>query len=105
MVDLDCISGIYVNDGDGILYGVDFVFNVIIFEGFYVSVIYFYNDVVVDWKDGFGDVVVEFSCEYVVMLGLIWEISDCWKFVGWYKYFLGRLDDIFIVYEDVLGLG
>jgi hypothetical protein len=105
VVDLDRSNGTFANIGDGTSYGVDIVVNGTIIEGLYASATYSYNDAVVDQKDGRGDVIDEFSREYVATLGLTWEISDRWKVAGRYKYLSGRPDDEFIIHSDVLGQG
>ncbi|GAB3280059.1 TonB-dependent receptor [Parahaliea aestuarii] len=105
VVDLDRVSGTSANIGDGTSYGVDFVVNGTIREGIYTTATYSYNDVVIDRKDGRGEVAADFNREHVATLGLTWEISDRWKVAGRYKYLSGRPEDDFIIHADVLGAG
>jgi hypothetical protein len=105
VVDLDRVSGTFANIGDGTSYGVDVVVNGTISEGLYSTATYSYNDVVIDRKDGRGDVAADFSRKHVATLGLTWEINDRWKVAGRYKYLSGRPDDDFIIHSDVLGAG
>lgn len=105
VVDLDRVSGTSANIGDGTSYGVDIVVIGTIREGIYASSSYSYNDIVIDRKDGRGDVAADFSREHVATLGLTWEINDRWKVAGRYKYLSGRPEDDFIVHSDVLGAG
>jgi len=105
VVDLDRASGTFANIGDGTSYGVDVVVNGTIREGLYTTATYSYNDIVVDRKDGRGEVPADFSREHVATLGLTWEINDRWKVAGRYKYLSGRPDEEFIIHSDVLGPG
>jgi hypothetical protein len=105
VVDLDRTSGTFANIGDGTSYGVDIVVNGTIRQGLYTTASYSYNDIVIDRKDGRGDVPADFSRKHVATLGLTWEISDRWKVAGRYKYLSGRPDDEFIIHSDVLGEG
>ena len=104
-VDLDRVSGTFANIGDGTSDGVDIVVNGTIREGIYATATYSYNDVVIDRKDGRGDVAADFSRKHVATLGMTWEINDRWKVAGRYKYLSGRPDDEFIIHSDVLGAG
>ncbi|WP_337841503.1 TonB-dependent receptor [Rheinheimera sp.] len=105
VVDLDRASGTFANIGDGTSYGVDIVVNGTIREGLYTTATYSYNDIVIDRKDGRGEVAADFSREHVATLGLTWEINDRWKVAGRYKYLSGRPYDDFIIHSDVLGPG
>ncbi|WP_211224510.1 TonB-dependent receptor [Marinimicrobium agarilyticum] len=105
VVDLDRTSGTFSNMGDGTSYGVDFVVNGMIREGLYTTATYSYNDIVIDRKDGRGEVAANFSRKHVATLGLTWEINDRWKVAGRYKYLSGRPDEEFIIHSDVLGPG
>ena len=105
VVDLDRVSGTFANIGDGTSDGVDIVVNGTIREGIYATATYSYNDVVIDRKDGRGDVAADFSRKHVATLGMTWEINDRWKVAGRYKYLSGRPDDEFIIHSDVLGAG
>jgi len=105
VVDLDRVSGTFANIGEGTSYGVDVVLNGTIREGIYTTATYSYNDVVIDRKDGRGEVAADFSREHVATLGLTWEINDRWKIAGRYKYLSGRPDETFIIHADVLGAG
>ncbi|UZJ45102.1 TonB-dependent receptor [Marinimicrobium sp. C6131] len=105
VVDLDRTSGTFANRGEGTSYGVDFVVNGTIREGIYATATYSYNDIVIDQKDGRGEVAADFSRKHVATLGLTWEISDRWKVAGRYKYLSGRPDEEFIIHSDVLGPG
>lgn len=105
VVDLDRVSGTFANIGEGTSYGVDVVLKGTIREGIYTTATYSYNDVVIDRKDGRGEVAADFSREHVATLGLTWEINDRWKIAGRYKYLSGRPDEIFIIHADVLGAG
>lgn len=105
VVDLDRVSGTFANIGDGTSYGVDVVLKGTIREGIYTTATYSYNDVVIDRKDGRGEVAADFNREHVATLGLTWEINDRWKIAGRYKYLSGRPDETFIIHADVLGAG
>lgn len=105
VVDLDRARGTFANKGEGTSYGVDIVVKGTIREGVYATATYSYNDIVIDQKDGRGDVVADFNREHVATLGLTWEISDHWKIAGRYKYLSGRPDEIYIIHADVLGAG
>lgn len=105
VVDLDRVSGTFANIGDGTSYGVDVVTRGTIRDGIYATATYSYNDVVIDRKDGRGEMPADFNREHVATLGLTWEINDRWKIAGRYKYLSGRPDEIFIVHSDVLGAG
>ena len=85
--------------------GVDIVLNGTIHEGLYTTATYAYNDIVIDQKDGRGELAADFSRKHVATLGLTWEINDRWKVAGRYKYLSGRPDDNFIIHSDVLGAG
>ena len=74
-------------------------------EGIYTTATYSYNDIVIDQKDGRGELAADFSRKHVATLGLTWEINDRWKVAGRYKYLSGRPDDHFIIHSDVLGPG
>ncbi|MDR7088519.1 TonB-dependent receptor [Cellvibrio fibrivorans] len=103
--DLDRASGTFANMGDGTSYGVDFVAKGTIRDGLYATATYSYNDIVIDRKDGRGDLAADFSREHVATLGLTWEINDRWKIAGRYKYLSGRPGEEFIIHSDVLGPG
>jgi len=105
VVDLDRASGTFANIGDGRSYGVDIVITGTIREGIYTTATYSYNDIVIDQKDGRGELAADFSRKHVATLGLTWEINDRWKVAGRYKYLSGRPDDEFIIHSDVLGAG
>lgn len=105
VVDLDRASGTFANRGDGTSYGVDLVLQGTIREGLYATTTYSYNDIVIDRKDGRGELAADFSREHVATIGLTWEINDRWKVAGRYKYLSGRPDDEFIIHSDVLGAG
>lgn len=105
VVDLDRARGTFANKGDGNSYGVDVVLKGTLREGFYATATYSYNDVVIDRKDGRGDVVADFNRKHVATLGLTWEISDRWTIAGRYKYLTGRPDEIYIIHANVLGAG
>lgn len=105
VVDLDRARGTFANMGDGTSYGVDLVLKGTIREGVYATATYSYNDVVIDRKDGRGEVAADFNREHVATLGLTWEINDRWKIAGRYKYLSGRPDETFIIHADVLGTG
>lgn len=105
VVDLDRASGTFANRGDGRSYGVDFVLTGTIREGIYSSATYSYNDIVIDQKDGRGELAADFSRKHVATLGLTWEINDRWKIAGRYKYLSGRPGEVFIIHSDVLGAG
>lgn len=105
VVELDRVNGTFANIGDGTSYGVDFVVKGMIREGLYTTATYSYNDIVIDRKDGRGDLAADFSRKHVATLGLTWEISDRWKIAGRYKYLSGTPDDEFIIHSDVLGPG
>ncbi|RDV24233.1 TonB-dependent receptor [Alteromonas aestuariivivens] len=103
VVDLDRVSGTFANMGDGTSYGIDIVVNGTIREGIYATATYSYNDIVIDRKDGRGEVAADFSREHVATLGLTWEINDHWKVAGRYKFLSGRPDEEFVIHSDVLG--
>lgn len=105
VVDLDRTSGTFANIGEGTSYGVDVVVNGTIREGLYGTATYSYNDIVIDRKDGRGELAADFSRKHVATLGLTWEINDRWKVAGRYKYLSGRPDEEFIIHSDVLGPG
>ena len=105
VVDLDRASGTFANRGEGRSYGVDIVLKGTIHEGIYTTATYSYNDIVIDQKDGRGEVAADFSRKHVATLGLTWEINDRWKVAGRYKYLSGRPDDHFVIHSDVLGPG
>ena len=105
VVDLDRVNGTFANIGEGTSYGVDIVLNGTIREGVYASATYSYNDIVIDRKDGRGEVPADFSRDHVATLGLTWEISERWKVAGRYKFLSGRPDEAFIIHSDVLGPG
>jgi len=105
VVDLDRVSGTFANIGEGKSYGVDVVVKGTIREGIYATATYSYNDVVIDRKDGRGEVAADFNREHVATFGLTWEINDRWKIAGRYKYLSGRPDETFIIHADVLGAG
>jgi outer membrane cobalamin receptor len=105
IVDLDRVSGTFANIGEGTSYGVDIVARGTISEGLYATATYSYNDIVIDQKDGRGELPADFSREHVATLGLTWEINDRWKIAGRYKYLSGRPDENFIIHSDVLGAG
>lgn len=105
VVDLDRAKGTFANKGDGTSYGVDIVVNGSIGEGLYTTATYSYNDIVIDQKDGRGDLAADFSRKHVATLGLTWEINDRWKVAGRYKYLSGRPDQEFVIHSDVLGPG
>lgn len=105
VVGLDRASGTFANRGDGTSYGVDVVLRGTIREGLYATATYSYNDIVIDRKDGRGELPADFSREHVATLGLTWEINDRWKIAGRYKYLSGRPGEDFIIHPDVLGPG
>ena len=105
VVDLDRVKGTFANRGDGTSYGADIVLKGTIKEGIYTTATYSYNDVVIDRKDGRGDLPADFNREHVATLGLTWEISDRWKVAARYKYLSGRPDETFIIHSGVLGPG
>lgn len=105
VVDLDRVSGTFANIGEGTSYGADLVLKGTISEGIYTTATYSYNDVVIDRKDGRGEVAADFNRQHVATLGLTWEISDRWKVAARYKYLSGRPDETFIIHSDVLGAG
>ncbi|MDZ7869545.1 MAG: TonB-dependent receptor [Rheinheimera sp.] len=105
VVDLDRAKGTFANSGDGTSNGVDIVLTGTIREGLYTSATYSYNDIVIDQKDGRGEVAADFSRKHVATLGLTWEINDRWKVAGRYKYLSGKPDQTFIIHADVLGPG
>ena len=105
VVDLDRVSGTFANIGDGTSFGVDLVVSGTIREGIYATATYSYNDIVIDRKDGRGEVPADFSREHVATLGLTWEITDRLKVSGRYKFLSGRPDDAYIIHSDVLGDG
>lgn len=105
VVDQDRTSGVFTNRGEGTSYGVDFVVNGTLREGIYATATYSYNDIVIDRKDGRGEVAADFSRKHVATFGLTWEISDRWKVAGRYKYLSGRPDEEYIIHSDVLGPG
>ncbi|WP_049629079.1 TonB-dependent receptor [Cellvibrio sp. pealriver] len=105
VISLDRTKGTFANKGDGTSYGVDVVLKGTIRDGVYATATYSYNDVVIDKKDGRGEVVADFNREHVATLGLTWEISDHWKIAGRYKYLSGRPDETYIIHADVLGAG
>lgn len=105
VVDLDRARGTFANNGEGTSYGADVVVKGTIREGLYATATYSYNDVVIDRKDGRGEVVADFSRKHVATLGLTWEISDHWKIAGRYKYLSGRPDETYIIHANVLGDG
>jgi 5-hydroxyisourate hydrolase-like protein (transthyretin family) len=105
VVSLDRARGTFANIGEGTSYGVDVVLKGTIREGIYATATYSYNDVVIDKKDGRGEVPADFNREHVATLGLTWEINDRWKIAGRYKYLSGRPDETFIIHSNVLGAG
>ncbi|MFN6263321.1 MAG: carboxypeptidase regulatory-like domain-containing protein, partial [Chromatiaceae bacterium] len=105
IVDLDRAKGTFANSGYGTSNGVDIVLTGTIREGLYTSATYSYNDIVIDQKDGRGEVAADFSRKHVATLGLTWEINDRWKVAGRYKYLSGKPDQTFIIHADVLGPG
>lgn len=105
VVDLDRVNGTFANIGEGTSYGADIVLKGTINEGIYTTATYSYNDVVIDRKDGRGEVAADFNRQHVATLGLAWEINDRWKVAARYKYLSGRPDETFIVHSDVLGAG
>ncbi len=105
VVDQDRVRGTFANIGDGTSYGVDVVVNGTIREGLYATATYSYNDIVIDRKDGRGDMPADFSREHVATLGVTWEISDRWKVAARYKYLSGRPTDAFVIHSDVLAPG
>jgi hypothetical protein len=105
VVGLDRVKGTFANKGDGTSYGADVVVKGTISEGIYATATYSYNDVVIDQKDGRGDVVADFNREHVATLGMTWEISDHWKIAGRYKFLSGRPDETYIIHSNVLGAG
>lgn len=105
VVDLDRASGTFANIGDGTSYGADVVIKGTLREGLYATATYSYNDVVIDRKDGRGEVAADFSREHVATLGMTWEISDHWKIAGRYKYLSGRPDETYTIHSNVLGAG
>ncbi len=105
VVDLDRANGTFANGGDGTSYGVDVVVRGTIREGLYATATYSYNDIVIDEKNGRGDLPADFGREHVATLGLTWEINDRWKIAGRYKYLSGRPDEEYIIHSDVLGPG
>lgn len=105
VVDLDRVNGTFANKGEGTSYGADVVVKGTIRDGVYATATYSYNDVVIDRKDGRGEVVADFNREHVATLGLTWEISDHWKIAGRYKFLSGRPDETYIIHANVLGDG
>lgn len=105
VVGLDRARGTFANQGEGTSYGTDLVIKGTIREGIYATATYSYNDLVIDRKDGRGEVVADFNREHVATLGLTWEISDRWKIAGRYKFLSGRPDETYIIHADVLGAG
>ncbi len=105
VIGLDRVKGTFANKGDGTSYGADVVVKGTIREGIYATATYSYNDVVIDQKDGRGDVVADFNREHVATLGLTWEISDHWKIAGRYKFLSGLPDETYIIHSNVLGAG
>ena len=105
IVDLDRAKGTFANSGHGTSNGVDIVLTGTIREGLYTSATYSYNDIVIDQKDGRGEVAADFSRKHVATLGLTWEINDRWKVAGRYKYLSGKPDQTYIIHADVLGPG
>ena len=105
VVDLDRARGTFANIGEGRSYGVDLVVTGTITEGIYTTATYSYNDIVIDQKDGRGEVAADFSRKHVATLGLTWEINNRWKVAGRYKYLSGRPGQEFVIHADVLGPG
>lgn len=105
VIDLDRAKGTFANNGDGRSYGVDIVVTGTIREGLYTTATYSYNDIVIDQRDGRGELAADFSRKHVATLGLTWEINNRWKVAGRYKYLSGRPDQNYIIHADVLGPG
>lgn len=105
VVDLDRAKGTFANKGDGSSHGVDVVLSGTIREGLYTTATYSYNDIVMDQKDGRGELAADFSRKHVATLGLTWEINNRWKVAGRYKYLSGKPDQTYIIHKDVLGPG
>jgi len=105
VVDLDRAKGTFANKGDGSSHGVDIVLSGTIREGLYTTATYSYNDIVIDQKDGRGELAADFSRKHVATLGLTWEINNRWKVAGRYKYLSGKPDQTYIIHKDVLGPG
>ncbi len=105
VVGLDRARGTFANKGEGTSYGADVVIKGTILEGLYSTATYSYNDVVIDQKDGRGELVADFNRKHVATLGLTWEINDHWKIAGRYKFLSGRPDETYVIHSNVLGDG
>lgn len=105
VVGLDRVRGTFANNGDGTSYGADVVIKGTIREGLYTTATYSYNDVVIDQKDGRGELIADFNRKHVATLGLTWEINDHWKIAGRYKFLSGRPDETYVIHSNVLGDG
>jgi hypothetical protein len=105
VIDPERTSGRVTNDGEGTNLGLDVVLARRFEDGWFVNVVYSYNDARIDDNDGFGDHDADFSREHVFSIGGSWEISERWKLGSRWKWATGRPTDAFIIHDDVLGPG
>ena len=102
VTDLDTVTGVASNRGEGTTYGVDLVVNRQFDNGWSANAVYSYNDATLNDNDGNGEYDAPFNYENLLSVGAMWEISERWQFSFRWKYATGRPRDDFIIYEGVL---
>lgn len=102
IIELDEVTGLSANSGDGESYGLDVVLNGSFGRGWRANLAYSYNDTELNDNDGAGDYPSDDNYEHLLSLGVNWEINDRWQVSARWKYASGRPFDDFVIYDDVL---
>ena len=98
----DAVTGIATNNGEGTSYGVDFVANRQLANGWSANAVYSYSDATRNDNDGAGGYPADYNHKHLLSLGARWEITDRWQLGFRWKYATGRPRDDFTVHRDVL---
>ena len=98
----DAVTGTATNNGEGTSYGVDFVANRQLANGWSANAVYSYNDVMLSDNDGAGEYPADYNHKHLLSLGARWEITDRWQLGLRWKYATGRPRDDFTIHRDVL---
>ena len=97
----DAVTGIATNNGEGISYGVDFVANRQLANGWSANAVYSYNDATQNDNDGAGEYPADYNHKHLLSLGARWEITNRWQLGFRWKYATGRPRDDFTIHPDV----